>query len=198
MLDVLLRALGLDIDARLQQVRTVAEDFKHRALEDVRYHAAEAGTIGGLVLFGLAALGATFAMALVALYVWVANRHDTYVALAAVGCVTLLTAAICFSIASARARRKPPQRPPVEMPKSAASPLPRIADTVTAMVPPPPANADVVDVVFHRFTSRAASAADDAIAQATATVSKGSRGALLATIAATMALGFVAGRRQAR
>lgn len=194
-----LRLLGEDLDHKLAQLRAKVEEFRARVTHQVIEQIKETGLIVGLALVGAAAALATFIIALVALYLWVDMRRGPFAALTAVGLVTALLAAVMFTLAFGRGKRKQASAPVHRRPAAAPPPpAPSQPAPVSLSAPPSPLppNASVVDVLTHRFSTRVAAASDEAVDAAVNIMRTGSRSALFGTLAAVVLVGVLLGRRR--
>jgi hypothetical protein len=203
MISAVLKFLGVDLQKQTEKIRSEAGQFRDETVEKLTARIEYTSlTIGVAIVGGLLA-AATLAVGLAGLFVWLDIRYGPMAALAGVGATTAFAAIIMFSIALARGNRKPallpsalpavavmstPPRPP---PTPAAPP----SSALMALVPPPPANASILDLLTHHVTTRAAAASDDAVETATEIIRTGSRSALFGTLAATVLLGLLVGRR---
>jgi hypothetical protein len=203
MLTALLRLFGVDLEHQI----LVLKGHAHELIEDGTGRFAQEATDTGLTI-GLAALGAlaaavTVAAGLCGLFLWVDQFDGPLIALSAVAGVTAALAIVMFALAWGRSRRAESRRQhrpaltlsPTPTPRPPA-PRPAPPLDLSSLVPPPPANANVLDLLTHRVTHRLASASDEAIDTATGLVREGSRGALLGTLALTVAAGVLIGRRK--
>jgi hypothetical protein len=122
------------------------------------------------------------------------------VALAVVGVVTAVAAALMFFLAVAQSKREVPPTilpQPAPLPPAAVPPppvTPRL--DLSSLVSPPPHNASLLDLVTHRVTTRAAATSDEAIDAAADFVRTGSRQALLSTLAVTAFVGILIGHKK--
>jgi uncharacterized membrane protein len=104
MLFRILKLFGIDIPARMAEVRIDLEERIDLAKDSVQQAAQTAGVLAMLFfLAGLAALAA-FAVGLIALYSWVSSNYGQFYGLAAIGGVLLLIAIITFAIAISKAK----------------------------------------------------------------------------------------------
>jgi hypothetical protein len=196
MLDTLLRVVGVDLQAQIAQVKAHLEAFKDQTEDEVRQEVKEAGVMAGLAFAAIAALAGTCVVALMALYMWVDMQKGPFIALAAVGSLTTLSAAILFAVTMARANRKTTVRPAAVVPPRPAMATPRAALNASTLMQPPSANASMFEVITHRMTTRAAGATDEAIDAASELVGNGSRGTLIGTLVVTVLVGLMIGRQR--
>ncbi len=199
MLSEVLRLLRVDLDRKLAEIRTQAEEFRARTTRQLAEQVKETSLMIVFALVGAIAAIATFIVILVALYRWVDMYHGPFAALAAVGVVMALLAAVMFLLAFGRRSRKPAivvvdRRPAVSPPPSPPPPQP-ISVALSAALPPPPANASLFDVLTHRFSTRVVAASDEAIDGAVRVMRTGSKSALFGTLAVTALVGVLLGRR---
>jgi hypothetical protein len=204
MLDVLLRLLGFDLQQKISQLKSHLEEFKEQAVLQVKQDIKTTGIAMGLVLAGGLAGFMAFAIAMIALYLWVDMHEGPFVALAVVGTLTVLIAVALFTLAVASGKRNPSPGPLRQaagaVPPSSASVPPESATTkptnLSDFVSPPPQNASILDLMAHRVTTRAAAASDEAINAATEVLRTGSREAVLGTLALAALVGVLVGRRR--
>jgi hypothetical protein len=200
MLTAIMWLFGVDLEQKILQIK----GHFHDAAEETSFHfRREVQGAGLFVIFaglGAVALAAAMGAAAAALFLWLDAQHGVFVALAGVGGLCVIFAAVMFMFAMAwRRTRKTharPSDPPV--PQSAASPrLPPRAQpaSIPLSIPPLPDNASLVDQLTHRFGQRALSASDEAVERAEALMREGSQGALLTTLALAAVIGVVIGRR---
>ena len=195
MLQVLLRLLGVDLNQKLAEIRGQFDELKRSAISQATDQAKETGLTVGFILLGAVAALFTFIIALAALYVWVDMHEGPLAALGAVGLVTALLAALMFALAFGRGRRKPAPAPVYRAP-AASPPASPIAPILMSVLPPPPANASLFDHLTHRFTTRVATAGDEALDTAVHVMRTSSRPALFGTLAVVTLVGVLIGRRR--
>jgi ABC-type multidrug transport system fused ATPase/permease subunit len=95
----ILKVFGIDIPARMAEVRIDLEERFDLAKDSVRQAAQTAAALATLFfLAGLAALAA-FAVGLIALYSWVSSNYGQFYGFAAIGGALLLVAIITFATA---------------------------------------------------------------------------------------------------
>jgi hypothetical protein len=104
MLFKILKLLGIDLPARMAEVRVDVEERFDIAKDSVE-QAAQTATVLALLFFlaGLAALSA-FGVGLIALYSWVSSIYGQLYGFAAIGAVLLFIAIVMFAIASSKAK----------------------------------------------------------------------------------------------
>ena len=192
MLQALLRLLGVDLDRKLAEVRGHIDELKRSAISQATEQIKETGLTVGLLLGGAIAALFTLIIALAALYVWIDMHEGPLVALAVIGVVTALLAAVLFVLALRRGKRRP-ARAPVYRAPAASSPA---APLLMSVLPPPPANASFFDRLTHRFTTRVATAGDEALDAAVHAMRTSSRPALFGTLAVVALVGVLIGRRR--
>jgi hypothetical protein len=73
---------------------------------------------------------------------------------------------------------------------------PPAAPLLMSVLPPPPANASFFDRLTHRFTTRVATAGDEALDAAVQSMRTSSRPALFGTLAVVALVGVLIGRRR--
>ena len=196
MLRALSRVLGVNLDRKLAQLHGRFDELTTRAIAHATEQVKETGLTVGLLLIGAIATLLTLIVVLAALYLWVDTYHGPFVALAVVGAVTASLAALMFVLAYRRARRQPVPAPLYLNP--AASPAPSASSPVlvSAALPPLPPNASLFDYVTHRFTTRVATAGDEALDAAVHAMRNSSRPALFGTLAVVALVGVLIGRRR--
>jgi hypothetical protein len=198
MIDALLRLVGVDLQRQLAQLRAKAEDFKDRTTDEMKRQAADAGLTMGLAFVGVIFAMWTVLAGLIALYLWVAEQKDPFVALGAVGLVTAVLAALLFTIVSMRGSRPDTkQTRPIDFAASAAATPAFSAETnpafAAAALPP---NASILDVFAHTLTDRTAAATGEVLDSAADIVRRGPREAMLVTLAVAALVGVMLGRRR--
>jgi hypothetical protein len=200
MLPEVLRFLGVGLGRKLAEMRGQIAEFKVRTTYQITEQIRATGLMVGFALVGAAASIATFIIILVALYRWVDLRGGPFAALAAVGGVTALLAAVMFVLAfRPRPRKSAPaiDKPIAAAPPSAsASPLQSMSGALSAALPALPPNASFHDVLIHRFSTRVAGAGDEALDVAADLMRTGSRSALFGTLAVVALVGVMIGRRR--
>jgi hypothetical protein len=196
MLQAALRLLGIDLNRKLAEIRAQIDEIRARAISEVTEQAKETGLTVGLALIGAVAVLLTFLVALAALYLLVDMHEGPFAALGAVGLVTALLAALMFTLAFRRGRRKPAPAPVYLSPAASPPASPSAPVLLSAVVPPPPPNAPLFDVLRHRFSTRVAAAGDEVIDTAVRAMRTSSRPALFGTLAVAVLVGVVIGRRR--
>ena len=201
MLRFILRLLGVDLDYRIAELRAQIEGFRARTANQLSEHVKESGLTIGLAFVGAVAAIATFVIVLVALYRWVDLYKGPLAALAAVGVVTGLLAAVMFVLAFRRKPRKPTstgvdRHAPAVPPTPPVPPSRPVSAALSAALPSLPSNASVFDVLTHRVSTRVAGAGDEAIDAAVHLMRTGSRSVLFGTLAVVALVGVLLGRRR--
>ena len=192
MLQALFRLLGVELNQKLAEVRGQIDELKRSAISQATEQIKETGLTVGLLLGGASAALFTLIIALAALYVWIDMHEGPLVALAVIGVVTALLAAVLFVLALRRGKRRP--APAAVYSAPAASPP--AAPLLMSVLPPPPANASFFDRLTHRFTTRVATAGDEALDAAVHAMRNSSRPALFGTLAVVALVGVLIGRRR--
>jgi hypothetical protein len=195
MLRALFRLLGVELDQKIAEVRGQLDELKRSAISQATEQIKETGLTVGLMLGGAIAALFTLIIALAALYVWVDMHEGPLVAFAVIGLVTALLAALMFVLALQRGKRKPASAPVYRAPAPSPPPSPA-APILMSVLPPPPPNASLVDHLRHRFTTRAATAGDEALDAAVHAMRTSSRSALFGTLAVVTLVGVLIGRRR--
>jgi hypothetical protein len=196
MLQALLRLLGVDLNQKLAEIRAQFGELKRSAISQATEQVKETGLTVGLILLGAIAALLTFIIALGALYVWVDMHEGPLAALGAVGSVTALLAALMFALAFGRGRGRPAPAPVYRAPAASPPSSPSTPVLLSPVLPPPPPNASFFDHLTHRFTTRMATASDDAIDAAVHVMRTSSRSTLFGTLAVVTLVGVLIGRRR--
>lgn len=104
MLLKILKLFGIDILARMAEVRVDLEERFDLAKDSVEQAAQRAAVLA--ILFFLAALAALSALSvgLIALYTWVSSNYGQFYGFAAIGAVLLLIAIVMCAIAASKAK----------------------------------------------------------------------------------------------
>jgi hypothetical protein len=175
MLDAFKSAVDMALQGQGTRLMNAAEAYKRRTVDEIKRETLSAGITVALVATALAFMLIGVTIGIAALYYWVALWHGTLAGLGAAG-----GAAICLSLVLivVAATRKGPAAAPI--PQGAAAPSP----IKTATVVRPGVTADTVEL------------GRKSVDAATAIVRDGSREAVLATLAATVVLGVLLGRRR--
>lgn len=187
--------IDLGLQAQLARLRRLAEIYKDRAIDEVRQKAISLGITAALAIVGLLFLLIALLVGLAALYLWVAQQYGPFAGLGAVGGLAFATALILFAIMALRGGGSGPRAAgearfavtanntsePIE---GALRSAVKATDEMTGRAK------ETVEAV-----ERAGAAARDALDDAVSTIRHGSRPALLATIAGTVMLGVILGRR---
>jgi hypothetical protein len=142
----LLRAFGIDVEARIADVRTRLEQRFDRATGELQRTAVDVALIAVVAAAAGAAAVAAFGVGLVALYRWVAELDGAYAGLGAVAAVLVALSVILAIVAGTRLRSV--RRPRLSVPGAPAVERPIEADAQaesarlkaeSARLPPPPA-----------------------------------------------------------
>ena len=195
MLRTLFRLLGVDLDRKLAEVRGQIDELKRSAISQATEQVKETGITAGFILGGAIAALFTLIIALAALYVWVDMHEGPLVALGVIGLVTALLAVALFVLALRRGTRRPAPAAVYHAP-AASPPAAPAAPILMSVLPPPPANASFFDHLTHRFTTRVATAGDEALDAAVHAMRTTSRPALFGTLAVVALVGVLIGRRR--
>jgi hypothetical protein len=195
MLEALFRLLGVDLNRKLAEVRGQLEELKRNAISQATQQVKETGLTVGFILGGAIAALFTLIIALAALYVWVDMHEGPLVALAVIGLVTASLAAVLFVLALRRGKRRPAPAPVYRAP-APSPPASPSAPILMSVLPPPPPNASFFDHLTHRFTTRVATAGDEALDAAVHVMRTSSRPALFGTLAVVALVGVLIGRRR--
>jgi hypothetical protein len=195
MLEALFRLLGVDLNRKLAEVRGQIDELKRSAISQATEQVKETGITVGFILGGAIAALFTLIIALAALYVWVDMHEGPLVALGVIGLVTAILAAVLFVLALRRGKRPPAPNAVYHAP-AASPPASPAAPILMSVLPPPPANASYFDHLRHRFTTRVATAGDEALDSAVHAMRTSSRPALFGTLAVVALVGVLIGRRR--
>ena len=195
MLQALFRLLGVDLDRKLAEVRGQIDELKRSAISQATEQVKETGITAGFILGGAIAALFTLIIALAALYVWVDMHEGPLVALGVIGLVTALLAVALFVLALRRGKRRPAPAAVYHAP-AASPPAAPAAPILMSVLPPPSANASFFDHLTHRFTTRVATAGDEALYAAVHAMRTTSRPALFGTLAVVALVGVLIGRRR--
>jgi hypothetical protein len=210
MLTAILWLFGIDLEQKV----LLLKGHIHDAMEETSFRfRRELQGAGLFIIFaglGAVALAAAMATAAAALFLWLEQQYGPFIALAAVGGLCAVFAAVMFMLAVVRRRSrssamtasKPPAPPRSATSTTSASTtstssIPRrtTPTPIPLSIPPLPANASLVDQLTHRFGQRALAASDEAVERAEALMREGSSSALLTTLACAALIGIVIGRR---
>jgi len=178
-------AIDVGLQGQASRLVNLARDYKDRTIEEARNQAIAAGVTAALALFGLLFVAIGVSIGLIALYYAVATMHGPLAGFAAAGGAAMLIALLLFAAVAIRANKspKPTSRPDLNAIKGEA----KDAWRKTALA----------------ATSRGGSSSSEALAlgkqtvdAAAGVVRNGSREAVLATLAATVIVGMLIGRRR--
>jgi len=166
-------------------VANLAQDYKDRTLEEARTQAIAVGITAAIVLFGLFFVAIAVSIGLIALYFAVAPVHGPFAGFAAAGGAAAVIAAAMFTIVAVRAGNapKPKARPNLNAVKSQAKDAwQKTAVSAAARGGP--------------TSTEALALGKQTVDAAAGIVRDGSREAVLATLAATVIVGMLIGRRR--
>jgi hypothetical protein len=188
--------LGADLDQKIAEIRAPVDEFRVRTTRQVTEQVKDTGMTVAYALAGTIAATATVAIVVVVLYRWVDMRSGPFVALAAIGVVMASLAVSMFVLAFGRDGRRPASLTVVHRQVATPPPLPSppIPVSVSTALAPLPANASVLDVLTHRFSTRAAGASDEAVNAAVDIMRTGAKSALFGTLAVVAVGGVILGR----
>lgn len=175
MLQRLAQIAGVNLSGYLAQLQGVAENFRDRSLAQVKHQGMSIGIAIALAMTGLVFAVLAAVAGFIALYLWLEPQYGPFVALGAVGGSAILIALVLFTAASMAANRQPPPWPKLQTPA-----MPKALSSLSG--------ADLAD--------KAAAATKHTLDGAVDTVRHGSREAVLTTLAATVVLGVMLGRRR--
>ena len=157
------------------RLMNAAEAYKRRTVDEFKRETLSAGITVALVATALAFMLIGVTIGIAALYYWVALWHGTLAGLGAAGGAAVFLSLVLIVVA---ATRKCPAAAPI--PQGAAAP----SSIKTATVVRPGVIVDTVEL------------GRKSVDAATGIVREGSREAVLATLAATVVLGVLLGRRR--
>jgi hypothetical protein len=200
MLTAIMWLFGVDLEQKILQIKGHFHDAAEETSFAFRREVQGAGLFVIFAGLGAVALAAAMGVAAAALFLWLDAQQGLFIALAAVGGLCAVFAAVMFMFATAwRRTRKRTARPTdPAAPESLTAPKPPRRTqpaSIPLSIPPLPDNASLVDQLAHRFGQRALSASDEAVERAEALMREGSQGALLTTLALAAVIGVVIGRR---
>ena len=175
MLGALKSAVDMALQGQGTRLMNAAESYKRRAVAEIKRETMSAGITVALVATALAFMLIGVTIGFAALYYWVALWHGTLAGLGAAGGAAIVLSLVLIAVAM---MRKGPA--PVPASHSAAAP----AYLGTATVTRPGVTGDTVEL------------GRKSVEAATGIVRDGSREAVLATLAATVVLGVLLGRRR--
>lgn len=175
MLDALKSAVDIVLQGQGTRLMNAAESYKQRTVAELKRETMSAGITVALVATALAFMLIGVMIGLAALYYWVALWYGTLAGLGTAGGAAIFLSLVLIVVA---AKRKGPA--PVPVSHGAALP-PHIK---TANVMRPGVAADTVEL------------GRKSVDAATGIVREGSREAVLATLAATIVVGMLLGRRR--
>jgi hypothetical protein len=159
-----------------------AEAFKDRTLEDARGQAVSAGVTVALVLFGLLFAAVAVGIGLVALYYAVALTHGPFAGFAAAGGAALVISLVIFTALAVRANRTTQPSLGAKLGRAAKDDWRRTQSAAGSTA--------------GRTQADTLALGKQAVDTATGIVRDGSREAVLATLAATVVIGMLVGRRR--
>lgn len=159
-----------------------AEVFKDRTLEDARGHAVSAGVTVALVLFGLLFAAVAIGIGLIALYHAVAVVNGPLAGYAAAGGAALLISLLIFTVIAIRATRTSHPSLGARLGREARDDW-RQAQTAAG-------------AAAQRAQTDPLALGKRTVDAATGVMRDGSREAVLATLAATVVIGMLVGRRR--
>jgi len=179
---------GFGLDRTVALLKQHAQQFTEETTQQLKHGVAQAGVTAGLLLAAAITALMTFAVGLVALFLWVDRHQGPMVALAVVAAVTGTITAILLGLALLRGNPK----------KSTADvrPANMLARPSAASLPPLPPNASTADVIAHRFKAQALAASDDIAGAAAEAIRTAPRPTLLAMMAFAVLAGVLIGRRR--
>jgi hypothetical protein len=107
MLIKMLKLFGVDIPARMAEVRIDLEERFDVAKDSVEQAAQTAAVLAMLFFLASVAALSAFGVGLIALYSWVSSNYGQFYGFAAIGAVLLFTAIFMFAIAISKAKSWP-------------------------------------------------------------------------------------------
>jgi hypothetical protein len=194
--------IELSLQAQVARLRQIAEDYKDRALEEIRQKVVALGVTLGLAIVGFAFLLIAVMIGLAALCLWVAQQYGPFAGLGTAGGLAVAVALIVFAIIAFRGGgAKPAKAVPLSgavfarqqpSPPAPQGPLAAAARSTLR------AAGDVAEQAKETIEAveRAGAATRKAADTAADLVRNGPRQAMLATLAASVVLGVMLGRRR--
>lgn len=176
-------AIDLGLEGQASRLMAMAQNYKDRAIEEARVQAVSAGVTAALVLFGLLFVAIAVGIGLIALYYAVAMMRGPFAGFAAAGGAAMVIAALIFTIVAMRANKPAKSAANFSPVKSEATGVSRKTGQGAASSGP---RGQVDTLALGKQTVEAA----------TGIVRDGSREAVLATLAATVIVGMLIGRRR--
>lgn len=173
-------AIDLGLEGQASRLMAMAQNYKDRAIEEARVQAVSAGVTAALVLFGLLFVAVAVGIGLIALYYAVAMVRGPFAGFAAAGGAAMVIAALIFTIVAMRANKPAKSAANFSSVKSQATGVTR----KTAASSGPRGQVDTLAL------------GKQTVEAATGIVRDGSREAVLATLAATVIVGMLIGRRR--
>jgi hypothetical protein len=174
MLASLKSAVDLALQGQGTRLMQAAEAYKQRTLNEVRQQTISAGVTAALVMTGLAFMLMAVTIGFAALFYWVALWHGTLAGLGAAGGAAMFLSLLMFTVIALRGKNGAPagSHHGLTPPRSVAVARPGTADFGVAAL------------------------GQQSVDAATGIVRNGSREAVLATLAATVVIGMLVGRRR--
>lgn len=190
--------IDLGLQAQVARLRRVVDDYKERAIAEIKETAISAGITAALAIVALLFLMIALVAGIAAFYLWVAEQYGPFAGLGAVGGAAVALALLSVAVIMLRgggAKRPDKTDAAATLDLAAAKEADPIAGALRSAVK---ATEEVTGKAKDTVESveRAGAAARDALDDAVAAIRHGSRPALLATIAGTVMLGVILGRRR--
>ena len=184
MLGALKSALDIGLQGQVSRLAGLAEDYKERAADRIKEQAAAAGVIVALTVVALSFFMIAIVIGFAALYHWVALWHGTLAGLAAAGGSAMVISLLLFTIVALRAKSGSP-KPDPKMANIRAEARDALHKSKAALGDD-----------GREAERNAALLGKQSIDAATEIMRNGSREAVLATLAATVVIGMLVGRRR--
>jgi hypothetical protein len=172
MIDAVKSAVGMALQGQVTRLVGLADSYKRRTLAEVKQQTVSAGITLALVVVGLAFLLIGVMIGLAALFYWVALWHGTLAGLGAAGGAAMFLAILLIGLAAWR-----PKRSSSSIPSAVSSHYP-----TTAM--------------SHFDAGATVALGKKSVDAAAGIMREGSREAVIATLAATVVIGMLIGRRR--
>lgn len=176
MLASLKSALDVALQGQGTRLMQAAESYKQRTLNDVRRQTISAGVTAALVMTGLAFMLMAVTIGFVALYYWVSLNYGTLAGLGAAGGAAMFLSLLMFTVIAIRNKNG-----------ASAGSHHHHAPAQSAVARPATADIGAPNV---------AALGRQSVDAAAGIVRNGSREAVLATLAATVVIGMLVGRKR--
>jgi ABC-type protease/lipase transport system fused ATPase/permease subunit len=185
--------IDLSMRAQLARLRSIADSYKERAIGELRHKLVSLGIAAGLAIAAAFFLLVALLVGLAAIYLWIAQQYGSFAGLGTVAGLAILVALGLLAAIALRGSSSNPQTrsPEADRTQNAPEPNGSAVQAVLQAVNDVTKSARRTADVFERAEKSSRKTAD----MAAGCVRNGSREAILATLAATIALGVMLGRR---